>query len=138
MPFKDEVHTRLTFSRRGLLVMAKEKKEDKNMNRTKFFITLSDVNTSYSFASYFSPSNNISYSYTIFGKVVGPTIYNVLKMGLNQEEEEKEKEFFRNLSEEKRQSLVFADENNEGEVSEKVLIKDVEVINSYFTDLKPR
>lgn len=129
--FKDEIHSRITFSKRGLLVMAKE--NDNKMNHTKFFITLSDVHSSYSFSSYFSSS----VSYTIFGKVVGPTIYNVLKMGLNTEEEEAERNFFGNLSEEKRKNLQFTNEND-GEVSEKVMIQGVEVINSYFTDLKPR
>eukprot|EP01095_Lingulamoeba_sp_RSL-Kostka_P010632 TRINITY_DN3865_c0_g1_i2.p1 TRINITY_DN3865_c0_g1~~TRINITY_DN3865_c0_g1_i2.p1 ORF type:complete len:476 (+),score=173.83 TRINITY_DN3865_c0_g1_i2:186-1613(+) len=62
--FKKELHSRLKFNHRGLVAMAKS---DKSPNNSQFFITLNSC-------------NYLTGEYTIFGKVVGSTIYNVLKM----------------------------------------------------------
>ncbi|RHZ89882.1 hypothetical protein Glove_9g107 [Diversispora epigaea] len=64
-PFADEFHTRLRFVRRGLVAMANSGKND---NRSQFFITLDRADE----------LQNVN---TIFGKVVGDTIFNVLKIG---------------------------------------------------------
>lgn len=62
-PFKDEFHSRLRFSRRGLLAMANAGPDD---NASQFFFTLAEA-------------PELQNKHTIFGKVVGDTIYNVLK-----------------------------------------------------------
>ncbi|CAG8532359.1 3095_t:CDS:2 [Ambispora gerdemannii] len=64
-PFPDEFHTRLRFVRRGLVAMANAGKND---NRSQFFITL-------------NATEELQNKHTIFGKVVGDTIFNVLKIG---------------------------------------------------------
>lgn len=63
-PFKDEFHTRLRFCRRGLVAMANSGKDD---NGSQFFFTLGEA-------------TELQNKHTIFGKVGGDTIYNVLKM----------------------------------------------------------
>lgn len=63
-PFKDEFHTRLRFNRRGLVAMANAGKDD---NGSQFFFTLGEA-------------TELQNKHTIFGKVGGDTIYNVLKM----------------------------------------------------------
>lgn len=63
-PFKDEFHTRLRFNRRGLVAMANSGKDD---NGSQFFFTLGET-------------PELQNKHTIFGKVGGDTIYNVLKM----------------------------------------------------------
>lgn len=63
-PFKDEFHTRLRFCRRGLLAMANAGKDD---NGSQFFFT-------------FAPAPELQNKHTIFGKVTGETIYNMLKL----------------------------------------------------------
>jgi peptidyl-prolyl cis-trans isomerase SDCCAG10 len=63
--FKDEFHSRLRFSHRGLLAMVTS---GPNTNQSHFLITL-------------GPAMHMNYTNTIFGKVVGNTIYNLLKMG---------------------------------------------------------
>ncbi|XP_073964778.1 spliceosome-associated protein CWC27 homolog isoform X2 [Choristoneura fumiferana] len=63
-PFKDEFHTRLRFNRRGLVAMANAGKDD---NGSQFFITL-------------AATPELQNKHTIFGKVTGETIYNVLKL----------------------------------------------------------
>ncbi|KAK0097929.1 hypothetical protein PV326_012701 [Microctonus aethiopoides] len=63
-PFKDEFHTRLRFCRRGLLAMANAGKND---NGSQFFITL-------------GATPELQNKHTIFGKVTGETIYNMLKL----------------------------------------------------------
>ncbi|XP_063983004.1 spliceosome-associated protein CWC27 homolog [Diachasmimorpha longicaudata] len=63
-PFKDEFHTRLRFCRRGLLAMANAGKDD---NGSQFFFT-------------FSATPELQNKHTIFGKVAGDTIYNMLKL----------------------------------------------------------
>jgi peptidyl-prolyl cis-trans isomerase SDCCAG10 len=63
--FRDEFHSRLRFTHRGLLGMANE---GSNTNRSQFFMTL-DV------------TEELTMKNTIFGKVVGDTIFNLLKLG---------------------------------------------------------
>ncbi|XP_030022346.2 spliceosome-associated protein CWC27 homolog isoform X1 [Manduca sexta] len=63
-PFKDEFHSRLRFNRRGLVAMANAGKDD---NGSQFFITL-------------AATPELQNKHTIFGKVTGETIYNVLKL----------------------------------------------------------
>lgn len=63
-PFKDEFHTRLRFARRGLVAMANSGRDD---NGSQFFFTLGET-------------QELQNKHTIFGKVGGNTIYNVLKM----------------------------------------------------------
>ncbi|KAJ0170311.1 hypothetical protein K1T71_014239 [Dendrolimus kikuchii] len=63
-PFKDEFHSRLRFNRRGLVAMANAGKDD---NGSQFFFTL-------------AATPELQNKHTIFGKVTGETIYNVLKL----------------------------------------------------------
>ena len=63
-PFKDEIHSRLRFVRRGLVAMANSGKDD---NGSQFFFTL-------------APTRELQNKHTIFGKVVGDTIYNMLRL----------------------------------------------------------
>lgn len=64
--FDDEFHSRLKFNRRGLLGMANSGR--KNDNGSQFFLTL-------------GPTPELEGKNTMFGRVVGDTIYNVMKMG---------------------------------------------------------
>ncbi|KNB44041.1 peptidyl-prolyl cis-trans isomerase [Blastocystis sp. subtype 4] len=64
--FKDELSPRLRFSHRGIVAMANENKPD--TNHSQFFITL-------------DAADWLTGKHTIFGKVVGNTLFNVLKMG---------------------------------------------------------
>ncbi|KAJ1646961.1 Peptidyl-prolyl isomerase cwc27 [Dispira simplex] len=64
-PFKNEFHSRLRFVRRGLVAMANAGKDD---NGSQFFITLDGT-------------EELQNKHTIFGTVVGDTIFNVLKIG---------------------------------------------------------
>jgi len=63
-PFKDEFHSRLRFTHRGLVAMANGGKDD---NGSQFFFTL-------------GPTNDLNKKHTIFGKVTGDTIYNMVKL----------------------------------------------------------
>ncbi|XP_071053703.1 spliceosome-associated protein CWC27 homolog [Onthophagus taurus] len=63
-PFKDEFHQRLKFVRRGLVAMANAGKDD---NGSQFFITL-------------AATPELQNKHTIFGKIAGDTIFNVLKL----------------------------------------------------------
>ncbi|XP_020617682.1 peptidyl-prolyl cis-trans isomerase CWC27 homolog [Orbicella faveolata] len=63
-PFKDEFHQRLRFVRRGLVAMANAGPND---NQSQFFFTL-------------GATVELNGKHTIFGKVAGDTIYNMLKM----------------------------------------------------------
>ena len=65
-PFEDEFHSRLKYSRRGLLGMANE--GTKGSNRSQFFFTLGET-------------RELEGRNTLFGRVVGDTIYNLMKMG---------------------------------------------------------
>lgn len=64
-PFKDEFHSRLRFVRRGLVAMANAGADD---NGSQFFFTL-------------GPCNDLNKKHTIFGKVSGDTIYNMIRLG---------------------------------------------------------
>lgn len=64
-PFADEFHSRLKFNRRGLLGMANTGKKDDN--GSQFFITL-------------DKTEELQGRNTMFGRVEGQTIFNVLKM----------------------------------------------------------
>ena len=63
-PFRDEFHTRLRFVRRGLVAMANAGPND---NGSQFFFTL-------------GATPELNQKHTIFGKVVGDTLYNMLKL----------------------------------------------------------
>ncbi|EMR09263.1 hypothetical protein PNEG_02597 [Pneumocystis murina B123] len=63
-PFSDEFHSRLRYNRRGLVGMANTSKND---NGSQFFITL-------------APTPELQGKNTLFGRIVGNSIYNVLRM----------------------------------------------------------
>ncbi|KAI1825189.1 cyclophilin-like protein [Xylaria intraflava] len=63
--FKDEFHSRLKFNRRGLLGMANEDKPD--TNGSQFFFTL-------------GKAEELNSKNTVFGRIVGDTIYNLARM----------------------------------------------------------
>ncbi|XP_028836254.1 spliceosome-associated protein CWC27 homolog isoform X2 [Denticeps clupeoides] len=63
-PFKDEFHSRLRFIRRGLVAMANAGTHD---NGSQFFFTL-------------GRADELNNKHTIFGKVTGDTIYNMLRL----------------------------------------------------------
>jgi peptidyl-prolyl cis-trans isomerase SDCCAG10 len=65
-PFADEFHSRLKYNRRGLLGMANSGKP--NDNGSQFFITLGET-------------PELAGKNTLFGRVSGDTIFNVVKMG---------------------------------------------------------
>ncbi|XP_031785741.1 uncharacterized protein LOC100116714 [Nasonia vitripennis] len=96
-PFKDEFHTRLRFCRRGLLAMANAGKDD---NGSQFFFTL-------------AATPELQNKHTIFGKVGGETIYNMIKL-----------------------EDALVDENDRPVYPVKVL--KTEVLNNPFTDIVPR
>ncbi|KAI4139918.1 MAG: hypothetical protein LQ340_007951 [Diploschistes diacapsis] len=64
--FADEFHNRLRFNRRGLLGMANTGRKDDN--GSQFFLTL-------------GKAEELTGKNTMFGRVVGDTIYNVMRMG---------------------------------------------------------
>ncbi|KAJ3522776.1 hypothetical protein NM208_g12716 [Fusarium decemcellulare] len=64
--FKDEFHSRLKFSRRGLLGSANESRP--NTNGSQFFFTL-------------DKAEELNGKNTLFGRIAGDTIYNLAKMG---------------------------------------------------------
>ena len=64
--FEDEFHSRLKWNRRGLLGMANEGK--KGTNGSQFFMTLGEC-------------RELEGRNTMFGRVVGDTIFNLVKMG---------------------------------------------------------
>ncbi|CAE6449240.1 unnamed protein product [Rhizoctonia solani] len=64
--FEDEIHPRLRFPHRGLVAMANN--GSKNTNDSQFFITL-------------DRAEELHGKHTLFGRVVGNTIFNVLKIG---------------------------------------------------------
>ncbi|KAI4242457.1 MAG: hypothetical protein L6R40_004011 [Gallowayella cf. fulva] len=64
--FEDEFHSRLKFNRRGLLGMANAEK--KNDNGSQFFLTL-------------GATPELQGRNTMFGRVAGDTIYNLMKIG---------------------------------------------------------
>ena len=96
-PFSDEFHSRLRFVRRGLVAMANSGKDD---NGSQFFFTL-------------APTRELQNKHTIFGKVAGNTVYNMLKL---------------------QDGIV--DEDEKPKYPNKVL--RTKVIKNPFDDLKPR
>ncbi|XP_015598092.1 peptidyl-prolyl cis-trans isomerase CWC27 homolog [Cephus cinctus] len=96
-PFKDEFHTRLRFCRRGLLAMANAGKDD---NGSQFFFTL-------------AATPELQNKHTIFGKVTGETIYNMLKL-----------------------EDALVNEHERPVYPQKVL--KTEVLSNPFTDIEPR
>ncbi|OCH86949.1 cyclophilin-like protein [Obba rivulosa] len=65
-PFEDEIHPRLRFAHRGLVAMANN--GTKNSNDSQFFITL-------------DRADELHGKHTLFGRVIGDTIFNALKIG---------------------------------------------------------
>ncbi|KAG8598762.1 hypothetical protein GDO81_002730 [Engystomops pustulosus] len=63
-PFRDEFHTRLRFIRRGLVAMANAGPHD---NGSQFFFTL-------------GRADELNNKHTIFGKITGDTVYNLLRL----------------------------------------------------------
>ncbi|XP_067643740.1 spliceosome-associated protein CWC27 homolog [Eurosta solidaginis] len=63
-PFKDEFHSRLRFARRGLIGMANADKDD---NGSQFFFTM-------------GATPELQNKNTLFAKVTGNTLYNMLKL----------------------------------------------------------
>jgi peptidyl-prolyl cis-trans isomerase SDCCAG10 len=63
--FSDEFHSRLKFTHRGLLAMANQGQP--NTNQSQFFLTL-------------DACPFLDKKHTIFGRVQGPTLYNLLKL----------------------------------------------------------
>lgn len=96
--FTDEFHQRLKFIRRGLVAMAND--GTPHSNGSQFFITLGET-------------PELQKKHTIFGKVSGNTIFNVLQM-----------------------SELEAD-NNERPL-EPPSIKSAEILNNPFDDIIPR
>lgn len=77
--FKDEIHSRLKFNRRGLLGMANESMPD--TNGSQFFFTL-------------AKAQELDGKNTMFGRVAGDTIYNLAKLGEAEVEEEGERPLY--------------------------------------------
>ncbi|XP_069780602.1 spliceosome-associated protein CWC27 homolog [Narcine bancroftii] len=96
-PFKDEFHSRLRFNRRGLVAMANAGPHD---NGSQFFFTL-------------GPAEELNNKHTIFGKVTGDTIYNILRL-----------------------AEVEIDKDERPIVPHK--IKSTEVLHNSFDDIVPR
>ncbi|KAK0562039.1 Peptidyl-prolyl isomerase cwc27 [Tilletia horrida] len=64
-PFPDEIHQRLRFTRRGIVACANS--NEPGTNESQFFITLDST-------------PELQNKHTIFGRIEGPTIYNVLAL----------------------------------------------------------
>ncbi|XP_037340294.1 spliceosome-associated protein CWC27 homolog [Pungitius pungitius] len=96
-PFKDEFHSRLRFNRRGLVAMANAGPHD---NGSQFFFTL-------------GRADELNNKHTIFGKVTGDTVYNMLR-------------------------LADVECNNEERPLNPHKIKTAEVLHSPFDDIIPR
>ncbi|KAF8074661.1 cyclophilin-like domain-containing protein [Lyophyllum atratum] len=65
-PFEDEIHPRLRFPHRGLVAMANS--GTKNSNDSQFIITL-------------DRADELHGKHTLFGRVMGDTFFNVMKIG---------------------------------------------------------
>ncbi|CAG9798167.1 unnamed protein product [Chironomus riparius] len=96
-PIRNEFHSRLRFSRRGLCGMATNEGSDNNM---QFFFTLDQT-------------PELQNTHTIFGKVTGDTIYNMIKLNDSQ-----------------------TDPNDRVIYPHK--INKVKILNNPFPDIKPR
>ncbi|KAK4501043.1 hypothetical protein PRZ48_006849 [Zasmidium cellare] len=77
-PFQDEFHSRLKFNRRGLLGMANEGKDS---NASQFFFTL-------------DATPELQGKNTMFGRIEGETIYNLMKMADAEVEEGSERPLY--------------------------------------------
>ncbi|KAF8544550.1 cyclophilin-like domain-containing protein [Trichophaea hybrida] len=77
--FADEFHSRLKYNRRGLVGMANSGRKDDN--GSQFFLTLGDT-------------KELNGKNTLFGKIVGDTIYNLVRMGELELEEGAERPMF--------------------------------------------
>ncbi|XP_046917470.2 spliceosome-associated protein CWC27 homolog [Dermatophagoides farinae] len=97
-PFKDEFHSRLRFVRRGLVAMANGGEKDDN--GSQFFFTLEST-------------PELQNKHTIFGKISGKTLYNMLRLG--------EGEIDRN------ERPVYPHK-----------IRSIEILNNPFDDIEPR
>ncbi|KAF1766636.1 hypothetical protein GCK72_006594 [Caenorhabditis remanei] len=65
-PFKDEFHQRLKFNRRGIVGMANAGRDD---NGSQFFFTIGERG-----------APELDKKHTVFGKITGPTLFNMLKI----------------------------------------------------------
>ncbi|KAK7031761.1 cyclophilin-like protein [Favolaschia claudopus] len=65
-PFEDEIHPRLRFAHRGLVAMANNGTKDSN--DSQFIITL-------------DRADELQGKHTLFGRCMGDTVYNVMKIG---------------------------------------------------------
>ncbi|KAJ2455965.1 Peptidyl-prolyl isomerase cwc27 [Coemansia sp. RSA 2336] len=97
-PFADEFHSRLRFNRRGMLGMAST---GPNGNGSQFFITL-------------SATPELQKKHTLFGTVVGSSLFNALKLGEGE-----------------------VDKETERPVYPKKIVKAL-VVDNPFTDIVPR
>ncbi|GAB6029003.1 Peptidyl-prolyl isomerase cwc27, variant 2 [Chamberlinius hualienensis] len=97
-PFKDEFHTRLRFVRRGLVAMANAGKDD---NSSQFFFTLGSC-------------PELQNKHTIFGKVAGDTLYNMIRL----------------------EESLDTDSNDRPKYPHKII--KTRVISNPFTDIVPR
>lgn len=97
-PFADEFHSRLRFNRRGLLAMANSGPND---NGSQFFITLAQT-------------SELQKQNTIFGTVVGDSIFNALKLGSGEIDQGTERPVYLQS------------------------IRNVQVLDSPFDDIVPR
>ncbi|CAD7006663.1 unnamed protein product [Ceratitis capitata] len=95
--FKDEFHSRIRYTRRGLIGMANSDKDD---NGSQFFFTL-------------AATPELQNKNTLFGKVTGDTLYNMLKL---------------------EEGLV--DHNERPMYPQKIL--RAEILNNPFEDIVPR
>lgn len=96
-PFKDEFHSRLKFNRRGLIAMAND---GKNRNLSQFFVTLGACDW-------------LNKKHTLFGKVTGNTVYNILKF-----------------------NEINTDDDDRPDTL--IVIKSTEVLSNPFPDIVPR
>ncbi|KAK9456636.1 cyclophilin family peptidyl-prolyl cis-trans isomerase [Dipodascopsis uninucleata] len=95
--FPSEFHSRLRFNRRGLLGNAEAESQNDN---SQFFITL-------------AATPELQRKHTLFGRVVGETIYNVLK-------------------------ISEVELNEDGRPLYPTKISHTEILVNYFSDMKPR
>ncbi|KAK4336682.1 hypothetical protein RND71_044108 [Anisodus tanguticus] len=96
-PFKDEFHSRLKFGRRGLVALANAGKDD---NSSQFFFTM-------------GAAPELQNKHTIFGKVTGTTIFNMLKL---------------------QEGIV--DQNERPEFPQRII--SIEILKNPFDDIVPR
>ena len=96
--FMDEFHSRLRFNKRGMVAMANSNKP--HSNRSQFFITLDKCDF-------------LQNKHTIFGKVTGNTIFNVIRLG-----------------------ELNTDSNDRP--LDPAILESVEILNNPFDDIIPR